>query len=957
MASEEMKRVVGDLVEASKRYSSRKDAKNFVESELKKLGAKRVDFLTEQILKRGFDISSKKTSKEKEIIEEVGDVRRKETGKNWPVTSELGSMQFEKGMRAVRNIRTGFFTDEEWEKTNLKEKYKFLDHIEEILKNPGKYRDNDDYETIKLALITSPERANEPVDKLEEAALMALGVLKRRRGSEKQIARMGEERRDQRRAARDILAFWPVAEGASSGGDGPGRVGGRRTPYYTPPYYTPPYYTPPYYTPPYYTPPYYTPPYYTPPYYTPPYYTPQYQAPSVKLIVDSSPMREVHVKVELKKDIRKQFPKKEQLVEELGITKGYAQAAEDIAKEFSDRMTKGGGFADRDEAYGFTDDRLNQKGIADRRVRSYLVNLIVEILYDTAREEWHTLDEWRMAVRPVQFALKRPPQYLAIKRQNDEMTRRFQSPAGAPTGLLRGSIDLNEDRLANDVIDRNTYTYFELTIPPGWYRFTAEPTAYIGAHPGDESGGTAGAAFRCWEITTWGGQPDNVFINDIRMTKSRSANDSRYVRSIRKGVVTHWDNTLEIQINQPTKLLAIYHQDGKVGAGEREAAKRAGGINTYQRMGSSAPKTSTTGLLGNTGGFFKRSGIRNRLSRDVDPRKLEKDPFKLAAVNKGKRILNRYAKAEYTREFVPRQRRFRVRAQELRAQGRQALKARGILQGLITANARAAKRLSGVGLLNKSDGDMLNAAEALYSANSGTNAATAAALQQAHDTLQNYLNAKEKFNADFSSEMEAAAAHLKEYLENKSQSVAITIARQYKMPVNSTDEDELKQALNAYAGEIAENFAARGRTMAHAMMRGLGTMSRSLETFGAASNNIAENIFSLVSGPWIITTAIVLIQFLFALTYIGNSASILYLMPIIAGVFTFILNFADSFSPLDWLTHLMSGAMIGYSAALLLVAIGAPKWSFFGGTDTLPFWLVWIALAFIGIFKFYQSGD
>ncbi len=149
----------------------------------------------------------------------VGEVRRKEAGTYWSVTTPEGTEEFMKGLRALQEMRRGFHTDAEWASMDLKAQYKFLDHIEDILKNPGKYRDNEDYETIKVALITRPSTAGESIDKIEEAALMALGVLKRRRGSEKQIARMGPERREQRREAREkIETYW--SEGGGSGGGG-----------------------------------------------------------------------------------------------------------------------------------------------------------------------------------------------------------------------------------------------------------------------------------------------------------------------------------------------------------------------------------------------------------------------------------------------------------------------------------------------------------------------------------------------------------------------------------------------------------------------------------------------------------------------------------------------------------------------------------------------------------------
>ena len=75
------------------------------------------------------------------------------------------------------------------------------------------------------------------------------------------------------------------------------------------------------------------------------------------------------------------------------------------------------------------------------------------------------------------------------------------------------------------------------------------------------------------------------------------------------------------------------------------------------------------------------------------------------------------------------------------------------------------------------------------------------------------------------------------------------------------------------------------------------------------------------------------------------------------GVLVLVRMWADPRRPLDWVTHFMSGAMIGYSAALLLIALGAHTWSFIGGTNTFAFWIAWLILSFIGVFQFYQTGD
>ena len=257
MPDERIKVIVKHLVEASTRYDKREDAKSFVEAELRKLNVSQVSKVAEAILKKGFDSAAARAKREYRME----GAQRKEAGASWSATTAEGSEEFEKGLRAVQVIRRGFHDDDAWNRMTLDEKYAFFDRIEKILKAPGKFRGDVDYETIKVELAEHKsdfkEIRNErgervaielPVDKIEEAALMALGVLRRRRGTERQIARMGERRRDQRREARNIMTYWNEPPRGERGGRaprederrGPGdeRTGDTRTSAYPHPYFS-----------------------------------------------------------------------------------------------------------------------------------------------------------------------------------------------------------------------------------------------------------------------------------------------------------------------------------------------------------------------------------------------------------------------------------------------------------------------------------------------------------------------------------------------------------------------------------------------------------------------------------------------------------------------------------------------------------------------------------------------
>ncbi|MCX6815561.1 MAG: alpha/beta hydrolase-fold protein, partial [Candidatus Aenigmarchaeota archaeon] len=349
-------------------------------------------------------------------------------------------------------------------------------------------------------------------------------------------------------------------------------------------------------------------------------------------------------------------------------------------------------------------------------------------------------------------------------------------------------------------------------------------------------------------------------------------------------------------------------------------------------------------------GTFGAAGLRGKISRDVTPRKLKTDPHLLAAVNKGKRLLNKYAKAEYSKIFDPKKREFKERAAVLRQKQRAAVKARVILRGIITANLRHAK----LGAVRMRDEDTMNTADQLF--NQVATLRQNQAFTSSRDALKDYMDSRDSYYKDFQEAAETASAHLLNYLQNKAKTITFRLAHQYNMAPNSPDQVAVEEQLVAYATTLAEDFAVRGRSFGHAMMRGLGIMSRGMETGGATFGNVLYNIFSFITGPWTIMTIFAFIFFFFVLQFVGYNIQFLWIMPAIGAVTTVLLNFSDSFQPLDWVTHISSGAIMGYSAALLMIALGMPNWGFIGGSGTTTFWIIWLILGFIGLFQFYQNG-
>ncbi len=359
-------------------------------------------------------------------------------------------------------------------------------------------------------------------------------------------------------------------------------------------------------------------------------------------------------------------------------------------------------------------------------------------------------------------------------------------------------------------------------------------------------------------------------------------------------------------------------------------------------------KDTGIGLLG------KETFSRKR-SAKVEAEKLEKmlekskgNPYLNMAINKGRRILIKYAKAEYSRTVTPMLARFDKERKELAAEGKQAAQAYSKLRRRLLKK-HSWKMWRNIGL---EANDAMNQTAGIEEED----------IAQARMILKDYMDHRDKFEERFQEELATASNALRDYLRGKAKTITVGLARRYKLPLGSADKGDsdyklLYDALQGYADTIAEDFMVRGRRVGHAMLRGLGTASRALQTVSGFGDNFLTNLWTFITGPWTISTIFVIIQFFFVLTYVGYSLQLLYVMPLISAVFVWLLNFADTMRPFDWLTHFMCGAMIGYSAELLLIALGAHTWSFIGGTNTFAFWIAWIILCFIGIFQFYQTGE
>lgn len=404
-------------------------------------------------------------------------------------------------------------------------------------------------------------------------------------------------------------------------------------------------------------------------------------------------------------------------------------------------------------------------------------------------------------------------------------------------------------------------------------------------------------------------------------------------------------NKVQFEITGDGKLTA-YYSGGTVSHEDRPHVRSA-----YQ-MGAINPiRDNATGALRALGGKW---------NNNMELRQFTDNPHLTAAINKGKRIMNMYAKAEYSRLFEGPGgliQRYRQRRERLRQLQRDARGQRGQLRRLLR-HERAQGRTR---WFNANRMDLINTATDYLNSPASSGSANIAQIQATRDALQAFMNELNNFEKDFQNDLNTASAALKDYLRERAGEVAVRVARQYKIPLNSSDQQALGSSLEGYATEIAEDFVTKGRTWFHALTRGMSIISRGGGTVGEIWYNLLGNLWAFFTGPWFLGAFIVIFQFFFMISWVitpelGTSTFLmLWVMPAIGGIGLFLLHFTEAKQPLDWIGHFVSGIMIAYTTVIFMVAIGLTPDFFDWGVWT--FMLTWFLLAlFIGAFQFYQSG-
>jgi hypothetical protein len=342
--------------------------------------------------------------------------------------------------------------------------------------------------------------------------------------------------------------------------------------------------------------------------------------------------------------------------------------------------------------------------------------------------------------------------------------------------------------------------------------------------------------------------------------------------------------------------------------------------------------------------FFQKDGIKRELEyAKIGSRSPYKNPAVRAAINKGKRMINAYARAEYTKQFKPIKQKFEEKRKEMKDD----IKKMKDVRKSIRRQAKGYKGKSGIQKFM----DTTSAGASDYE-----HIALAQKYGIAQDDvklLQDMLEKRDKYFKDLDTNLESAAAAMEKNITDKSNMIATQLARRYRFPLNSEDEDALRAELNSYAQYITEQFIARGRSFGHALHRGIANLSRSMATVGDVWSNILGNLWNFFTGPWIIGTLFVVLQWFFTITWIGYNPWLAFWFPVLGAVIVWVINFESAKTPLDWIGHMASGAMLSYTVIIFFYALGITMESM---------GMMWFVVAggavflLIGVFQVYQIG-
>jgi len=163
-------------------------------------------------------------------------------------------------------------------------------------------------------------------------------------------------------------------------------------------------------------------------------------------------------------------------------------------------------------------------------------------------------------------------------------------------------------------------------------------------------------------------------------------------------------------------------------------------------------------------------------------------------------------------------------------------------------------------------------------------------------------------------------------------------------------EAELKNEAERLALFYQSTFRNWARRTLGRITMSIGNVSDFSQSLGDIWSLITHNLWALLTGPWILGLVFLFLQYMMVFFYNGNYMFI-YTMPLLGAGLLFLLNSTNTRYPMDVLTFLISGAIIGYDAVILIIALHIDLF-----VSTFWLWMIFLILGFLGAFQIFGPG-
>src|SRR3989338_8320354 len=263
------------------------------------------------------------------------------------------------------------------------------------------------------------------------------------------------------------------------------------------------------------------------------------------VLIDSYPMKEVKIEVEMRRERPIQHADIQRLLPP-GTPAALIASIVDVVNDYRNANLED------DKRVEYLDNRLHALNIRNPRA---LTNFIIQRV-----GSWESLD----TIRNNQINRTPPgPDPFGIRRMTGTAAGVAPGYVGQPVGAPRNYIAT----YGRDRIDINSFTVFELKLPAGRYRFAAPEKVQMkdATTANNQTQSTnQDALFERWDIyrgTRWDttGVPTGPIQENIR-----SRNDAeREIRSRRTGVQSEWNRVLDLRGigehgDENIKIVTIY---------------------------------------------------------------------------------------------------------------------------------------------------------------------------------------------------------------------------------------------------------------------------------------------------------------------------------------------------------------------------------------------------------------